>query len=72
MIEKIVKGYNLALKDFEFAKEGEENSYVKEHLRELGGREEVYNPLCRFGGCLAWIRHPMIGYKIITHAYNKK
>jgi hypothetical protein len=72
MIEKIVKGYNLAIKDFEYAKQGKKPSYVEEHLEELGGSESVYDPLCKLGGCLAWLRHPIVGYRIITRAYNKK
>ncbi|NCN87123.1 hypothetical protein GW932_04780 [archaeon] len=68
-IEKIVKGYKLAkidMKAFEYNKK----PFVTEHPKLCGGKEEIYSPLVKFGGVLAYLRHPIKGYKIISYNPN--
>jgi hypothetical protein len=65
VIDKIVEGYHLSINEFQHKLSGEPGSYVLDNIEALGGKAEVYHPLRRIGGALAWVMHPVMAYRAL-------
>ncbi len=70
-LEKIIKGYDICLKNFEHSlKEERLNAYVTDNETELGGKEFIYDSWVKFGACFTWVCHPVMSYKMLKLGYK--
>ena len=52
------EGYNISRIELDHVKKTGK-TYVKDHLEEFGGKEEIYTPVKQLGGALYWLAHPI-------------